>query len=124
MQGEAARRVDKALEAEDAKDISVEGGADPTRTSTGTRGLSGRRARTPRRGRVTERGGNVQGASARRVDEAPEAADAKDSCKQASGRAAKTQGESAAIIGVAKVRGSGTQAKEPCQDARGCAIGP
>ena len=124
MQGESARRVDKALEAEDAKDISVEGGADPTRKSTGTRGLSGRRARTPRRGRVTERGGNVQGASARRVDEAPEAADAEDSCKQASGRAAKAQGESAAIIGVAKVRGSGTQAKEPCQDARGCAIGP
>ena len=124
VQGKSARRVDEAPEAEDAEDSSVEGRADPTRTSAGTRGSSGRRARTPRRGRVTERGGNVQGASSRRVDEAPEAADAEDSCKQASGRAAKAQGESAAIIGVAKVRGSGTQAKGPCQDARGCAIGP
>ena len=124
VQGKSARRVDEAPEAEDAEDSSVEGRADPTRTSAGTRGSSGRRARTPRRGRVTERRGNVQGVSARRVDKAPEAADAEDSCEQASGYAATAQGESAASIGVAKVRGSGTRAKGPGQDARGCAIGP
>ena len=39
--------------------------------------------------------------------------------EQASGRAAKAQGESAAMISVAKIRGSGMQAKGPSQEARG-----
>ena len=48
------------------------------RTSAGTRNSSGRRASTPCRGQVTEHVGNVQGASARCVDDAPEAKDTKD----------------------------------------------
>ena len=83
------RRVDEPPDDADSEDRRSEGGACSSggeqgphlraRASAGARGSSGRRARTPRRGRVTERVGDLQGASARRVDEAPEAEDGEDS---------------------------------------------
>ena len=48
------------------------------RASAGACGSSGRRARTPCRGQVRECVGDAQGASAHRVNEAPEDDDAKD----------------------------------------------
>ena len=60
-----------------ARACSLEVWRDRT-AGAGERGTSGRRARTPCRGQVRECVGDAQGASAHRVNEAPEDDDAKD----------------------------------------------